>query len=137
MTLSLTQMIALGGLLHLSPLAAGLCLPKVLDMRADLRPLGEFLRRLVWVHGAYIVGMIVAFAAVSLALPADLASGSPLARAICGFIALFWTARLAVQAFVFKADAIAHTPWLKAGYYGLTVVFAYFAVVYGFAALAA
>lgn len=137
MTLSLDRMILLGGLLHASPLAAGLVLPKVLDMRNDLRPLGAFLRRLVWVHGAYIVSMVVAFGAVSLALPHDLASGTPLARVICGFIALFWTGRLAVQAFIFEAETLATTPLLKAGYYGLTVVFAYFAVVYGFAAIAA
>lgn len=134
--MTLERLILLGGILHVSPLIAGLLLPRVLEMRRDLRPLGPFLRRLVWVHGAYIMLMVLSFAVVSLALPAALASGEPLARAVCGFIALFWALRLAVQAFVFEAETLADKPLLKAGYYGLTFVFAYFAVVYGYAAFA-
>ncbi|MBI3832321.1 MAG: hypothetical protein HY291_22550 [Planctomycetes bacterium] len=137
MMLSLERMIFLGGLLHLGPLSAGLLLPNVIGMRRQLEPVGGFLRRLVWVHGGFLVLTLLAFGAVSLALPGVLASGAPLSRAVCGFIALFWFTRLCVQAFVFEAKGVAKTRLLKAGYYGLTFVFAYFAVIYGFAALAA
>ena len=64
----------------------------------------------------------------------ELASGAPLARAVCGFIAAFWGARLAVQFFLFDARPYLRAPILAVGYYGLTVVITYFAVVYSLAA---
>ena len=67
----------------------------------------------------------------------DLARGTALARAVCGFIAFFWSFRLVWQFFVYdvKETIQANTRWLWVGYHGLTVVFLYFAIVYGAAAL--
>ena len=49
-------------------------------------------------------------------------------------IALFSFARLAIQFFVFDAKAYLRNPWLRLGYYGLTVSFAYLAAAFGWAA---
>ena len=92
------------------------------------------MRQLIWVHGAFIVLVIVGFGVLSLIFSAELATGSPLARGVCAFIALFWATRLAVQLLYFDAKAHLTSPLLKIGYRGLTVVFVYHAVVYGFAA---
>jgi hypothetical protein len=81
------------------------------------------------VHGVFIVLTIVGFGVLTLALPAELARRTPVARAICGFIALFWAARLLVQFFVFDAKPFLKNGVLKAGYHGLTIVFIYQAVV--------
>jgi hypothetical protein len=78
--------------------------------------------------------VIVGFGLLSICFASDLAAGTPLARGVCTFIGPFWAARLGVQFFVFDAKAYLTTTFLKVGYYGLTVVFAYQAVVYSWAA---
>ncbi len=107
----------------------------MLDWRHQLTRLDPLTRQLVWVHGAFIVLVIVGFGVVSVALPSELVAGTWLARGVCGFIALFWLARLVVQFFVFDARAYLENTALKIGYHGLTGVFAYQAVVYSIAAL--
>jgi hypothetical protein len=133
--MNMTLLILIAGVLHFGILLASALTPRVLDWRHELSKLDPLTRQLVWVHGAFIVLVIVAFGALSVTLPAELTAGSWLARAICGFIGLFWIARLAVQFFVFDAKKYLTSRWLKLGYHGLTCVFAYHAVVYSIAAL--
>jgi len=133
--MNLTLLILIGGVLHFGILLASVLTPRVLDWKKELTKLDSLSQQLVWVHGAFIVLVIVGFGVVSVALPAELAAGTWLARAICGFIAMFWLARLAVQFLVFDAKEYLTSAWLKLGYHGLTCVFAYHAVVYSVAAL--
>ena len=133
---SLTGLVALGGVCHLGILVASALVPRVLDWKGELTKLHPLTRQLVWTHGAFIVLTILAFGLISLAAPAELASGAKLARLFCGFVATFWAARLAIQLFVFDARPFLTGPLLKLGYHGLTVVFTYLALVYGWAALA-
>ena len=134
--MTLERMILLGGLLHLSLLIAAAQVPKILDFRGQLARVDVHLRRLIWVHGAFIVLTLAGFGVLSLAQAVALAGGSALARAFCGFVAVFWIARLGVQAFIFDESGLARTPLLKLGYHALTAVFVYLAAVYGWAALA-
>ena len=78
---------------------------------------------------------IIAFGVVSIIFSAPLASGAPLARAICAFIAIFWGSRLMIQFFLFDARPYLTNLGLKLGYRGLTVVFTYFALTYALAAV--
>jgi len=133
--LNLATLILIGGMLHFGTLLASFTVPRVLDWRHELGKLDPLSRQLVWVHGAFLVLIIVGFGSVSVGLPNELAGGSLLARALCAFIALFWAARLIVQFFVFEPKALLRTALLKLGYNGLTAVFAYHAVVYGMAAV--
>jgi hypothetical protein len=132
--MELRWLILIGGLLHFGILCASALVPKVLDWRASLRQVDKLSRQLIWVHGAFIVLVIVAFGLLSILFAGDLAAGTPLARGMCGFIGLFWAARLGVQFFVFDAKPYLVNLFLKAGYYGLTLVFAYQTVVYSWAA---
>jgi hypothetical protein len=133
--MNLALLILIGGVLHFGILIASACVPQVLDWRKELAKLDPLSRQLVWVHGAFIVLVIVGFGVLSVALPAELANGTLVARGVCGFIALFWIARLGVQFFVFDAKAYLGNWLLRLGYNGLTVVFMYHAVVYGLAAV--
>jgi uncharacterized membrane-anchored protein YitT (DUF2179 family) len=108
----------------------------VLDWRGELAKLRPLSRQLVWMHGAFIVLVIVAFGVLSLALAGPLADGTPLARGVCGFVAAFWLVRLGVQFFVFDAAPFLNTPLLRVGYHGLTVTFTVLVLVYGWAAVA-
>jgi hypothetical protein len=133
---SLETLIRLGGLLHISLLVAGALLPFVLDWRSDLKKLDRLSQQVVWTHGVFIVLVVVGFAAASLFLPDALVAGTPLARSLCGFIALFWLSRLVVQLFCFDAEPHLTHWFLRLGYRGLTGVFTYLAIVYAVAAAA-
>ena len=133
--MDLALLILIGGLLHFGILIASALVPRVLEWKAELDKLAPLSRHLVWVHGAFIVLVIIGFGTLATTVSSDLASGSLLARGLCLFIATFWAARLAVQFFVFDAKPYLKTAFLWLGYNGLTAVFLYLAVVFGVAAL--
>ena len=134
---AIETLLFVGGLLHFSILIASSLVPRVLDWNGELAKLPELFRQLIWVHGAYIVLMIVGFGTVSVFLPAELATGSLLARAVCGFIALFWGGRLVLQLVYFRPGAYLSSRVLRVGYHALTVLFVYFTAVYGASAFGA
>ncbi len=133
--MNLEPLILIGGVLHFGILLASAMVPKVLDWKSSLNKLDGLSRQLVWVHGAFIVLVIVAFGALSVLFAGELANGALLARGVCLVIGVFWAARLVVQFFVFDAKPYLTTTFLKVGYHGLTVVFAYHAIVYSTAAI--
>jgi hypothetical protein len=132
--MNLALLILIGGVLHFATLIASAIVPRVLDWKLELAKLAPLSRQLVWVHGAFIVLVIMGFGALAVGAPRELASGSVLARGLCFFIAAFWMARLAVQFFVFDAQVYLKSAVLRLGYHGLTVVFLYQAFVFGMAA---
>ena len=133
--MNVAHLILIGGILHFGTLIASVCAPRVLDWKKSLTVLDPLSRQVIWVHGVFLALVIVAFGALSVALPTELASGSLLARAVCLFIGLFWAARLAVQFFFFDAKKHLSNWFLKIGYNGLTAVFVYHSIVYSIAAL--
>lgn len=130
----LPTLILVAGLLQWSVLAASALVPVRLDWNSSLAGLPRLLRQLFWIYGIYVVMGIIANGAVSVFCGAELASGSRLGRAVCGYIAVFWGVRLALQAVV-DAKPFLTTWWLRAGYHLLTLLFAGFTVVFGFAAV--
>ena len=133
--LNLELLVFIGGLLHFGILLASSMVPKVLNWKMSLDGLDDLSRQLVWVHGVFIVLVIIGFGLISVLLASELTSGTPLARGICLFIAIFWGARLVVQFFVFDAKQYLKTTFLKVGYHGLTVVFIFHTAVYLLAAV--
>jgi hypothetical protein len=131
----LPTLIRIAGICHFGILIASALTPKVLDWRHELRKLNPLSRHMVWTHGAFIVLTILAFGTISVSLPTQISSGTPLARAIAAFIGIFWLSRLAIQFFLFDARRFLTTKFLTLGYHGLTVVFTYLATVYLLAAL--
>lgn len=123
------------GLGHFAILLASAMVPRVLNWRSNLATLTPFLRRLFWVYGAFVVLMIVGLGTLTLLNANAMAAGDPVARTLCGFIAIFWLARLAVQWFVFDAKPFLTSLFLKAGYHTLTLGFIALVFVYGWAAL--
>src|SRR5206468_581807 len=91
--------------------------------------------QMYWTYGGYVVMCIVAFGLGSLLLADELASGTPLARSACGFVAVFWGVRVCLQP-VFDARPYLTAWWLKTGYHTLTVLFAALTLAYAFAAFA-
>jgi hypothetical protein len=131
----LANMIFIAGLLHLAITSAGFTSVMVLDWRRSLSSLSALSRHVIWTHAAFVLLTIVGFGVVSMLFAAPLASGAPLARAVCGFIAAFWTLRLVIQFFVFDARPYLTNMPLKLGFHGLSVVFCYFVFAYAAAAI--
>ena len=101
---NLALLLTFAGIAHFGVLVASATVPKALNWRENLRPLPKLLRQMFWVYGSFIVLMIVSFGVITLGHTETLARGdNPLARSVCGMIALFWSVRLLVQFFVFDA----------------------------------
>ncbi len=133
METELSDWIVAAGIGQLSILIASSIVPFRLNWREDLKSLPTLHRQMYWVYGGYVVLSIIAFALISILNARELASGTGLARGFCCYVALFWGIRLALQS-VFDVKEHLTARWLKAGYFALTVLFAFFTVVYGWAA---
>lgn len=131
---TLSLLLFVGGWLHFSLLPAGMLVPFELNFRRELNKVDPLLRQLVWVYYVFIALSIIGFGIVSIGFAGTLAEQTPLARAVCAFIALFWITRLVIQLFVFDAKPHLRTRLLRVGYHALTLVFTYHAVVYSLAA---
>ena len=131
----LETLIFISGILHLGTLLGSAQVPKELDFKNELPKVSPMLRHWILVAGMYVVLNIIAFGLISLTLNETLAGGSPLARAFCGYIAIFWGIRLLIQFFFFDAKPYLRNWFFTAGYHGLTLVFTWHTTVFGYAAL--
>jgi hypothetical protein len=132
---NLETWLRIGGLMHFGILVASASTPKALNWRTALAPLHPFLRKLFWVYGVFIVLVIISFGTMTLLYAREMAGGTPIARALCTFIGVFWLARLFVQLFIFDARPFLTNWFYKYGYHCLTFIFIYMTIVYGVAAL--
>lgn len=133
--ISLSNLILFGGLLHLGTLIGSAQVPRELNFSEELPKLAPLFQHWIWTAGGYIVLNILSFGLLSIFFRDDLAAGSALARAVCGYIAVFWGIRLLIQFFLFDAKPYLTNWFLRAGYHGLTAVFTYHTLVYGWAAI--
>lgn len=127
-------LIFLAGAGQLGVLIASALVPFQLRWKTELAVLSRLHRQMYWVYGGYVVLAIAAFGLISLFNAQELANGSGLARGVCGYIAVFWGVRLALQ-WIFDIEEHLAAWWLKLGYYALTILFAGFTLLYGLAAL--
>ena len=134
MTMTMTTLIYLAGAGQLCILIASSLVPFQLKWKTELSVLSRLHRQMYWVYGGYVVLSIIAFSLISLFNARELAAGGGLARFVCAYIAVFWGIRLVLQA-VFDVKEHLNAWWLKLCYYFLTVLFACFTLLYGYAAL--
>jgi hypothetical protein len=134
--MNMETLVRIGGVLQLGVLTAAGLVPTVLDWRRQLASADRLVRQLMWVYAGYVVLMIASLGLLSLLQADALLSGTPLARTVTGFIALFWSIRLAIQLFVFDAEPYLTNRFLRLGHHGLTVTFMYLSIVFTWATLA-
>ena len=130
-----SMILKLAALSYLGLLAAGMLMPGVVGLRQHLSTLPRFIRQLFWVYYAFIGLCLVSFGLGNFLLADELAAGRPLARAVCGFLAVFWTIRWVAGTFVFDLRPYLTTAWRRAGYAATNLVFTCLPVVYGWVAL--
>jgi len=125
----------LTALTYLGLLAAGLLMPGVVGLRQHIRALPKFIRQLFWAYYAFIGLILICFGLGTFLLADQLAAGTPLARAVCGFLALFWTVRFVAGTFVFDLRPYLTNRWRRAGLTAANLVFTSLPIVYGWVAL--
>jgi len=128
------QAVRLAGVAHLISLSAIIYAPIHLGWHDALGRVSKLLRQMGQVYHYYTMGTIVAMGLVSMGCAPDLVSGTPLARAVCAYIALFWIVRLGVQIY-YDFRPHVNQPWLKFGYHALSVLFVTFGALYGWLAI--
>ena len=125
----------LAALPHLGLIAAGLLMPRATGLWADAKKLSPFARGLFRTYYAFIGLCLVGFGAGSWFLARELANGTPLARAACGFLAVFWLIRLVAALWVLDVRPYLTNAWWRTGYCTTNLVFSALPFVYAWVAL--
>ena len=134
-TNTLTLLLELAGAMHAGLLCAGALMPQAVNLRTHIAGLPPFIQRLFWVYYAFIGLCLISFGLITVTFAGTLAAGGGLARAICGFLAVFWTVRLIAATFIFDMRPYLTNPFRRLGYHAMNIVFMYLPVVYAWAAL--
>ena len=118
------------GAVHFVILFASFQVPYRLRWKQDLKQLISFNRKLLWVQSGFTVLTIIAFGTLTLALHTELLQGDRAALGLAGFIGIYWTTRILVDALYFS-----HADWPKGmafvvGHALLTLLFCWLAVSY-------
>jgi hypothetical protein len=124
----------LAALLHLGLVAAGALMPRATGLWSETARLSAFGRTLFKVYYAFIGLCLVSFGLGSWVFATELASGLPLARAICAFLAAFWTLRW-IAAWLLDVRPYLVNAWWRAGYAATNVVFCVMPFLYAWAAI--
>jgi hypothetical protein len=130
-----TTLIQFAGAAHFGMLAAGAVMIPTVGLRRHIASLPPHVGRLFWVYQAYVGCTILALGLLSVGMAGELARGGPLATAFCGFTALFWGGRLAIQCFVFDARPYLVSGRLRVGYHAISATLVFLTVVYAQACL--
>lgn len=110
-------------------------MPRVVNMREHLHLLPKFIQQLFWVYYCFIGLCLVSFGLGTFFLADQLASGTALARAVCGFLAVFWTVRFIAGTFVFDLRPYLTSTWRRVGLTAANMVFTCLPILYGWVAL--
>jgi len=118
------------GAAHFVILFASFQVPYRLSWKQDLQQLMPFNRKLLWVQSGFTVLTIIAFGTLTLALHTELLQGDRAALGLTGFIGIYWTTRILVDAIYFS-----HADWPKGnafvvGHTLLILLFSWLAVSY-------
>ena len=116
-------LLKLASLTYLGLIAAGLLMPRVTGLWADIKKLSPFAQGLFRTYYAFIGLCLVGFGAGSWVYAAELASGTTLARAVCGFLAAFWLLRLVAAIWILDVSPYLTDGWRRLGYHATNVVF--------------
>jgi hypothetical protein len=110
-------------LTHLGLIAAGLLMPRVTHLWDHAKNLPPFARGLFRTYYAFIGLCLVSFGLGSWVFAAELASGTPLARGLCGFLAAFWLLRLNAAVWILDVRPYLTDAWRRVGYQLTNIVF--------------
>jgi hypothetical protein len=119
------------GAAQLILVVASLAIPRLLSWRADLAKLRPLTRQVFWTYAGYIWVTNLSFGLLSTMAPELLLDRSPLAGFVCGFIAVYWGARVVIQFAYFDRTDVPKGRFFVVGEIVLVTLFAGLTVIYG------
>jgi len=122
------------GVFHFITVALAHFTPVPPDWDENLARLPAVHRRFAIAQNVFIGATMLAAGTVSLVFAPELVAGTPLARVICGAIALWWAARLVVLPWL-RVWPELRSPLLRTGFVFLHAECAAFAAAYGWLAV--
>ena len=122
----------IAGGLQLLIASANFFAKRMFRYRENLAKVSPVVREVFAVQNGYIVLIQVAFATLCFAFAGELASGRPLPRYLCAFLALFWGLRLPIQLFYYDREVKRQHPVFNAMF---LLAFVYLTAVFAWAAL--
>lgn len=124
-------LLILAGLGNFGLALGSLAIPSVLNWTRDLEKLRPLMRQIFRTYSVYIWATNLSFGLLSFFRPDWLLDGSPLARAVAGYIAVYWGARVLIQFFYYdRTERPQGFHWLMAEW-SLVLLFIYLTGVYG------
>lgn len=120
----------LAGIAQFGIAASSLMIPRLLGWREETTRLRPLTRQVFWTYASYILSFHIAFGLLSVLAPAALLDGSLLARAVSGFIAVYWLVRLTLQFTIFDRSVAVGRPLFRFGEAAYVTTFAYLTLVY-------
>lgn len=120
-------LLTLAGYAHFLVLAASFQVPHRLGWHVELQRIRPLNRKLLWVYGGFIVGMIVSLGVLVLRLRPEILAGDRAALHVVGLTAVWWTARIVVDALVFEHSDWPEGPEFVLGHTMLTTLFVFLA----------
>ena len=123
-------------LVHCGLLVAAALMPRATGLWSECAKLTPFARTLFRIYHAFIGLCLVSFGLGTWIFAAELAAGGALARAVCAFLAAFWTLR-GIAAWLLDVTPYLVNGWWRLGYHTTNVVFCVLPPVYAWAAFAA
>ena len=127
-------LIFLAGLGHLGLVCASPMIPRLLHWREEVSKLRPLTRNVVTTYAYYILGTNLAFGLLSTLKPEWLLDGSGLARAVAGFIAVYWGVRLLLQFAYYDRKDAPQGMVFRFAEAALAALFLFWTLVYGYVA---
>ncbi len=131
MTVPWYPLLVAAGVGQLALVAASLAIPLALRWPEDVAKLRPLTRQVFWTYAGYIWSTNLAFGLVSACAPGWLLDRTPLAGAVCGFIATYWGARLVIQFAYFDRSDAPQGALFAVGEAALVGLFVLLTLVYG------
>ena len=132
--MNLKTLVFFAGVGQLCLVIVSLVIPRVLRWGEDVAQLRPLTRQVFWTYAAYIWCTNLFFGIVSVTMPAELVSGSPVSSALSGFIAIYWGARVGIQFAYFDRSDAPQGLVFVVGEWLLVGLFIILTAVYGWAA---
>jgi hypothetical protein len=127
-------LLRLAGIGQIGLFCASFMIPKILHWKEELAKLMPLTRQVYWTYAAYILTINLCFGVLSLFAPQWLLDKTPLAGAVCAFIATYWGARVIIQFTYYDRSAAPSGAIYKVAEFALVGLFAFCTLVYGYGA---
>ena len=128
-------LIFLAGLGQLGLVCVSPVIPRLLHWKEEVAKLRRLTRNVVTTYAFYVLGTNLAFGLLSTFKPEWLLDGSGLARAVAGFISLYWGVRLILQFTYYDRKDAPSGIGFQIAEGALVTLFFFWACVYGLVAI--